>query len=139
MHVLLIDDDRHDTDLARATMISSDLPVTFFVAADEREALDYLRREENLPGQDPGPPSVVFLDLLLVNSRGSDLIVSIRSRRGLARVPIVMLTMSRHPGDVEECYRRGANAYMVKSLDYGKFAADFILAVRFWAGLNVRP
>jgi DNA-binding NarL/FixJ family response regulator len=54
-------------------------------------------------------------------------------------IPIVILTSSRESRDLEECYRLGVNAYVVKPVRF----TEFVEAVKeigvFWALINEPP
>jgi CheY-like chemotaxis protein len=139
MHILFIDDDWRDVELAQSALAKSGLPVVFAYAPDEIQAMDYLTCRGHHEGRPPEAPAVIFLDLKLDDTRGTDLIAGVRAIPGLAHIPIVMLTTSNDQGDIRECYRRGANAYLAKPIAYGEFAELFVNAVRFWAMTNTRP
>ena len=49
------------------------------------------------------------------------------------------LTSSREGPDVEECYQLGANAYVVKPVDFTQFAEAVKTIGKFWAVLNELP
>jgi CheY-like chemotaxis protein len=57
----------------------------------------------------------------------------------LRQIPVVMLTSSRQGPDVERCYKLGANAYVVKPVDFGQFAEAVKTIGKFWAVLNELP
>jgi len=57
----------------------------------------------------------------------------------LRLIPVVMLTSSREGPDVEACYRLGANAYVVKPVDFSQFADAVKTIGKFWAVLNELP
>jgi two-component system, response regulator len=139
MHILLIGDDPRDLELARSALAAFGIPVDFASAPDEARAMDHLLRRGESAGRPAGNPVAIFLDLKLEDSRGRDMIAEIRRHRGLAHIPIVMLTTSRDEGVVGECYRRGANACMVKPVAHAEFAINFLRAVRYWAEVNVPP
>ena len=138
MHILLIEDNPHDVELARVALARCGLPVELVAVPDEAGAVDFLLRRGAHVDRPAGAPAVVFLDLVLEESRGVELIATIRAHDRLAWVPIVMLTTSHSPRDIAECYRRGANAYMVKPLSLGEFAENFARALRFWTQINTR-
>jgi DNA-binding NarL/FixJ family response regulator len=52
---------------------------------------------------------------------------------------VVVLSSSQETPDLVECYKHGANAYVVKPVDF----ADFMQAVKqlgiFWAAINEPP
>jgi len=50
-----------------------------------------------------------------------------------------MLTSSRQGPDVEHCYALGANAYVLKPVDFTQFADAVKTIGKFWAVLNELP
>jgi CheY-like chemotaxis protein len=103
-------------------------------------ALAYLARraDERDGGREP-PPALVLLDLNLPGARGSTILSSIRSDKRLRSMPVVVFSTSSESSDVDESYRLGANAYVVKP----ESAAGFIRTVRavceFWLEIAVLP
>jgi len=63
-------------------------------------------------------PALVLLDLNTPGTDGRDALRMIRQNDRLRRLPIVVLSTSANPRDVEFCYAEGANAYHTKPLDY---------------------
>jgi CheY-like chemotaxis protein len=70
---------------------------------------------------------------------GIEVLKAIRSDPTLKMLPVVMLTSSREEPDLKRCYELGANAYVVKPVDF----QDFMEAVKqvgiFWAVINELP
>lgn len=139
MQLLFIENDPRDIELTRSALGKAEFDATLVGVSDEVEALDYLCRRGRFADREPEDPAVIFLDLRLQDRLGTELIASIRALPGFRHVPIVMLTTSHDAADVEECYRRGANAYVAKSMDFSEFTRSFLRAVRFWSRVNVRP
>jgi CheY-like chemotaxis protein len=61
--------------------------------------------------------SLIMLDLNLPGIDGRDLLQQVRARDPERTVPIIVLSTSSHPKDIDGCYRAGADAYMVKPLE----------------------
>jgi CheY-like chemotaxis protein len=67
---------------------------------------------------------------------GIQVLRTMKSDPHLQPIPVVMLTSSRQGPDVEECYRIGANAYVVKPVDFQQFSDAVKTIGKFWAVLN---
>lgn len=63
-------------------------------------------------------PSLVLLDLNTPLSDGRDALRSIRQNERMRALPLVVLSTSSNPRDVEFCYTAGVNAYHTKPVSY---------------------
>jgi CheY-like chemotaxis protein len=109
------------------------------VAHDGVEALEYLHREGAFADREREEPAVVLLDIKMPRKDGLEVLREIRNDPKFKRLPVVILTSSREEQDLIAGYDLGANAYVVKPVDFD----DFIRAVKqlgvFWALINERP
>ncbi len=137
--ILLAEDDPNDVELTLAALAEHNLANEVVVARDGEEALDYLYRRGRVKDRPEGRPVVVLLDLKMPKVDGIEVVRSVKSDPQLKKVPVVVLTSSRESRDLDECYRLGVNAFVVKPVHF----ADFAQAVRqvgaFWALLNEPP
>jgi CheY-like chemotaxis protein len=137
--ILLAEDDPKDVELTLAALREHDLASDVVVARDGEETLDYLYRRGRFASRPEGHPVVVLLDLKMPKVDGIEVIRQLKSDEKLRAVPVVALTSSRESRDLEDCYRFGVNAFVVKPVHF----AEFIEAVRqvgaFWVLLNEPP
>jgi len=96
---------------------------TVFVR-DGHEALGHLRRAAHLP-------SVVVLDLKLPKLPGLDVVNQLR-RSSFSLIPIVILSASNDPKDINASYKAGVNAYVVKPINFSQFDAAVLAIAGFW-------
>ena len=61
-----------------------------------------------------GLPVICFLDIKMAAMSGFDVLKWIRERKGLDAVPVMMLSSSDDPGDVERARELGAQGYLRK-------------------------
>jgi CheY-like chemotaxis protein len=55
----------------------------------------------------------------------------------LKEIPVVILTTSSNPKDIEFCYQKGANGYLVKPMDADELQKTVQAFVDYWLGANV--
>jgi two-component system response regulator len=67
-------------------------------------------------------PRLVLLDLNLPKLNGLEVLARLRSDPRTKNLTIVVMTSSREERDVASAYALGANSYVVKPLEYGRFA-----------------
>ena len=133
------EDSDRDVELTRAALDEHHLANEVVVARDGAEALDYLRREGLHAGHANGLPVVVLLDLKMPKVDGLEVLREMKSDPHLKQVPVVMVTSSREEADLVRSYQLGVNAYVVKPVDFQKFADSIKEIGFFWAVLNEPP
>ncbi len=137
--ILLAEDDPKDVELTLAALAEYNLANDVVIARDGEEALDYLARRGRFADRPEGNPVVILVDLKMPKVDGVEVIRTVKSDPAMRSIPVVALTSSRESRDLEECYRLGVNAFVVKPVQF----ADFVEAVKrlgsFWALLNEPP
>ncbi len=134
--ILLAEDNSRDVELILAALEEIRLANAVDVARDGVEVLDYLYGRGRFADRPPGLPVVVVLDIKMPRLSGPEVLRQIRADPQLKSLPVVMFTSSREDPDLAECYALGANAYVVKPLDFAEFAAATRQVGVFWALLN---
>jgi CheY-like chemotaxis protein len=137
--ILLVEDNSKDIELTIEALSEYNLANQVIVAKDGVEALEFLQCEGEYKLRKHDNPAVVLLDIKMPRMNGIEVLQAIRNDPGLKMLPVVMLTSSREEPDLKKCYELGANAYVVKPVDF----SDFIQAVKqlgvFWAVINELP
>src|SRR5258708_3926303 len=81
----------------------------------------------------------MLLDLKMPLVTGLDVLRQIRGQPALKMLPVLVFSASAVPGDVDEAYRLGASAFLVKPSGLAEFAALVRLIRDFWLGTNRLP
>ena len=135
--VLLVEDNDADVRLTREALREAGEDVRLSAVGDGEHALAYLRREAGFEGAPR--PDLVLLDLNLPRMDGREVLDEMRADERLVRIPVIVLTSSAAGQDVEACYARGANAFVVKPQELDAFI-DLIGAIRgFWLEVAQLP
>ena len=138
--ILLVEDS--DEDYLAFTRALRDMAVTVSLPRCTRgeEALDYLYRRGRFadPAQAPRP-ALVLLDLNLPGLDGRELLTLIKGDEHLKSIPVVIVTTSHNPRDIEWCYQHGANSYQVKAIGYDQFRSAMRQLVEYWLTVCVLP
>lgn len=137
--ILIVEDDPLDVELIINTLKENNIVNKVDVASDGAQALDYLYCRGEFAGKEAEYPAVVLLDLKMPKLNGIEVLREIKSDEKLKPLPVVILTSSRESQDLNECYKLGANAYVVKPVKF----EEFVTAVKelgvFWALINEPP
>lgn len=139
--LLVVEDS--DEDFEAISRVLRKLGVTMPVqrCADGDECLEVLGCTSDLPlAMTPEPlPSLILLDLNLPGTDGRDVLRAIKGNSRLKSIPVTVLTTSASPRDVRACYGYGANAYVLKPVDFNLFAERLRSIAEFWLNIAVQP
>lgn len=137
--ILLVEDSANDVELTLLALESINLANAVDVVDDGVEALDYLYCRGRFSERPNRNPVVVILDLKLPRLNGLEVLKEIRQAPNVKLLPVVILTSSREEKDVIESYNLGANAYVVKPVEYKSFVKAIKELGSFWAIINEVP
>lgn len=84
--------------------------------------LDFLFRNGNGPHRGLEAPYLLLLDIRMPRVDGVEVLRRVKQDPELRKVPVIMLTTTDDPREVERCHAIGCNSYLVKPVDYDKFA-----------------
>jgi len=65
---------------------------------------------------------LILLDIRMPKVDGTQVLKKIKENKDLRKIPVIMLTTTDDPREVERCHELGCNSYIVKPVDYEKFA-----------------
>jgi len=115
--VLLVEDNKDDVDLTLLAFRMNQIEADVDVARDGAEALEYLFPT----GAACRIPSVVLLDLKLPRVDGIDVLRRIRSDERTRGIPVVILTSSGEPRDLQQIAEIGVERYVRKPVSFSEF------------------
>lgn len=137
--ILLAEDNPKDIELTLEAFSGFHLANRITVVKDGVEAMEYLHYKGKYKSRKKGNPAIILTDVKMPRMDGLELLQAIRNDPELKLLPVVMFTSSREKADIKRCYELGANAYVVKPLDFD----DFMDAIKqlgvFWALMNEIP
>ena len=120
--ILLVEDNPDDVELTRLAFEEANVANHLVVVRDGAEALDYLFARGRYASRDATAlPSIVLLDLNLPKLDGREVLQAIRADAVTRDLPVIVLTTSAEPFDVEASYALGVNSYIQKPVDFEQF------------------
>jgi two-component system, response regulator len=135
--ILLVEDNPDDAELTRLAFEEGNICNEITVVHDGEKALDYLFGTGKYAGRDINAvPTVILLDLKLPKINGLDVLKRIREEKHTKCLPVIVLTSSKEDEDIVCSYKRGANAYVRKPVDYAQFVEAAKTLGLFWLVLN---
>lgn len=115
--LLIVEDS--DEDFAALTRIITKISTSnpIYRCEDGEEALDFLYREGLYADKTAPRPSLIVLDLNLPGTDGREVLTALKKDRDLQTIPVVILSTSSNPKDINACYRQGVSGYIIKPMD----------------------
>jgi two-component system, response regulator len=110
------------------------------LANDGLEALEYLFATGRYAGRDARDvPALVLLDLKLPKLGGIDVLRRVREDERTRLVPVVILTSSSEEEDIVASLENGANSYVRKPVDFGRFVEQVQRLQIYWLVVHEPP
>lgn len=131
--VILAEDNMADVQLTKIAFEELAIPLEVIHVSDGQELIDYVN------SQDLGDIALILLDLNMPRLGGIDVLKHFYQDETFKKLPIVVLSSSKHEADVITCYNYGANAYVCKPIDMDQFHKTITNIANFWAEVNVLP
>ena len=106
---------------------------------DGEQALDYVFRRGEYAERTGSDPRLILLDLKMPRVGGIEVARALKGNDLTKHIPIVVMTSSNEESDIAECYKLGANSYIVKPLDFDALAEVARQAGYYWLAVNRAP
>jgi two-component system response regulator len=139
--ILVADDDENDLRMIEMTLSRGAHRPPVRYVHDGGEALDYLFARGRFQQRRVDSPLFILLDLHMPRVDGWEVLRQVKADERLRCIPVVIFSSSARDVDVRHCYDLGANAYVVKPIDFALFQRTIESIENFWSGCNhgVRP
>ena len=121
MVILIADDDAGHARLIEKNLRRAGLNNVIERFEDGEEALDFLFRRGERKCE-PETPYLLLLDIRMPKVDGVEVLRQLKADPELRKMPVIMLTTTDDPREVERCHGIGCSHYIVKPVDYEGFA-----------------
>lgn len=115
--IVLAEDDDGQASLVERNIRRAGFTNGFVRLKDGQEALDFFRSEGEYAGK-PMPSTVVLLlDINMPRIDGIEVLKQLRASKETETVPVIMLTTTDNPKEIDRCYQLGCNVYITKPVE----------------------
>jgi CheY-like chemotaxis protein len=119
MTVLCVDDSTDDTLLLQHACRRAGVKFALKAVDDGEKAIDYLTGVDGFSDRGTYPvPRLILLDLKMPTKTGFEVLDWLRLRPEYKSLPVAVFTSSQHQSDIHEAYRKGANCFLTKPVEY---------------------
>ena len=131
--VLVVEDSDEDYDTLQSAVERAGLSIELRRACTGGAALDLIR------GGAAALPALVLMDLNTPGIDGRDALAVIKADPDLKSIPVVVVTTSSNPRDIEFCYGAGVSTYHIKPVRYPDHVALVADLLTYWLDRAVLP
>ena len=135
--ILLAEDNENDVILTREGFRRSKLLVNLHSVRDGVGCMEFLRREGKYA--DAPAPDLVLLDMNMPRMNGREVLEAIVADGKLKHIPVIVLTTSVAEQDVCQMYKLRCSGYIVKPVDFERFAEVLRRFADYWFTVVVLP
>jgi two-component system response regulator len=139
VEILLVEDNPNDAEMTLRALKRRNLVNRIEWVKDGITAIDYMLRRGCYAARDDGNPRLILLDLKMPKLDGIDVLRVLKADPTTRAVPVVMLTSSNEDNDIARSYNLGVNSYIVKPVEFAKFAEDVSRLDVYWTVMNRHP
>lgn len=136
--ILFAEDDDGHASLVQRNLERAGILNSFLRVRDGQELLDCLRSGGASHEHVLHEAIVVLLDINMPRIDGVEALRQIKESPELRRIPVIMLTTTDDPREIDRCYELGCNVYITKPIDYDGFI-DAIRRLGLFLQIVQRP
>ena len=122
--IILAEDDEGHANLISKILRQTGITNDILHFTDGQEILDFLFEKEDGPPTERGTNCLLLLDINLPGVNGIEILRQVKHDE-LRKIPVIMITTSDDPKEIEHCYELGCSNYIIKPVNYEKFNDTF--------------
>jgi CheY-like chemotaxis protein len=134
--ILLIEDDEWDVDLIKNVLSEMFDAGQIAVVGNGADALDYLYRRGVFESRATANPLFVLSDNKMPKVDGIEVLRTMKADDNFRAIPFIVFSSSRELSDVEEFYRSGVNAYVIKPTNIEDFKTIVTRVASVWGDMG---
>ena len=120
--ILIAEDDDGHAELILEQLRSAGVSNEIIRFRDGQELWDYLVAAGRRTSPYDNHGFLLLLDIVMPGLDGLEILRRIKTDKQWHNLPIIMLTTTDDPREIESCYTLGCNCYITKPMEYERFA-----------------
>ena len=119
--ILIAEDDIGHVELVKRNLWRSCVDNNILQFKDGQELLDFLFGESDGAKRQKSNKYILLLDIRMPRVDGLEVLKKIKKDKELRKIPVIILTTTNQPSEINRYYEMGCSFYMIKPADYNKF------------------
>jgi CheY-like chemotaxis protein len=121
MVILIAEDDEGHATLIKKNLARSGIFNQIIHFKDGDETLDFLLMRGKGPHRETGKHYLLLLDIRMPRVDGIEVLRQVKEHDELRKIPVIMITTTDDPREVDRCHMLGCSHYITKPVDYDMF------------------
>jgi CheY-like chemotaxis protein len=120
--IVLADDDEGHARLIRKNLRRGNMNYPIIHLKDGEETLNFFFKEGTGLHREEGMHYILLLDISMPKVNGMEVLKTLKENHTLRDTPVIMVTTTDNPKEINTCKSLGCLDYITKFTDYAKFA-----------------
>lgn len=119
--ILIAEDDDGHAGLIRRNLLRAGIANQIIRFHDGQEVIDFFFSNDGPQQWKSGEAYILLLDIRMPKLDGIVVLEKIKAHQELCKIPVIMITTTDDPREVEKCHQLGCNNYITKPVEYDSF------------------
>jgi len=119
--IIIAEDDKGHAALIIKNLRRAGITNQIIHLRDGKETLDYLFKRGDKKSRENNVSILLLLDIMMPEIDGIEVLRQMKTDPELRKVPVIVITTTDDPREVEQCHSLGCSHYITKPIDYKKF------------------
>jgi len=119
--IIIAEDDEGHAVLIKRNLNRSGIANPILHFRDGEEVINFFFGANHPYLDDPEMNYLILLDIKMPKIDGIEVLEKLKGNENLKKIPVIMITTTDNPREIEICHKLGCNSYIVKPVDYEKF------------------
>lgn len=119
--ILVAEDDEGHANLIKKNLKRAGIINQVLLFRDGQEISDFLFKKGDGQKRKSGNAYILLLDIRMPKVDGIQVLEQIKADSNLKKLPVIMITTTDDPREIEMCHNIGCSSYITKPIDYENF------------------
>jgi CheY-like chemotaxis protein len=122
--IVVAEDNEGHAILIRRNLKRGNVDYPIIHVRDGEEAMNFFTGRGEGPHREEGVKYILLLDISMPKMSGVEVLKQLKNSNELSWIPVIMVTTTDNPTEMERCYSLGCVNYIRKHIDYDQFSTE---------------
>lgn len=134
--IVLAEDNEGHAILIKRNLKRANVQYPIIHLQDGEETLNFFERRGDGPRMEQGMKYILLLDISMPKMTGIEILTRLKNDPDLKGIPVIIVTTTDNPLEIQHCYDLGCTSYIMKHIDYHQFSRKIRELGSFILGLD---